>query len=56
MSLIKKGIVPYEYLDSLGRFGETSLPSIESFYSNLYVEVFLKNIINLPKKSVKKEM
>ena len=33
--LIRKGIYPYEYIDSLDKFKETSLPSIEKFYSNL---------------------
>ena len=33
--LIRKGIYPYEYMDSWGKFEETSLPSIEKFYSNL---------------------
>ena len=32
--LIRKGIYPYEYMDSWGKFEETSLPSIEKFYSN----------------------
>ena len=33
--LIRKGIYPYEYMDSWDKFEETSLPSIEKFYSNL---------------------
>ena len=33
--LIRKGIYPYEYMDSWDKFKETSLPSIERFYSNL---------------------
>ena len=33
--LICKGIYPYEYMDSWDKFKETSLPSIEKFYSNL---------------------
>ena len=33
--LIRKGIYPYEYVDSWDKFDETSLPSIESFYSSL---------------------
>ena len=32
---IRKGIYPYEYMDSWDRFEETSLPSINHFYSNL---------------------
>ena len=33
--LYKKGIYPYEYMDSWERFKETSLPKKESFYSKL---------------------
>ena len=33
--LIQKGIYPYEYMDSWDRFKETSLPSINHFYSYL---------------------
>ena len=33
--LLRKGVYPYEYLDNLERFNETSLPNKESFYSNL---------------------
>ena len=33
--LIRKGIYPYEYMDSWDKFEETSLPRIEKFYSNL---------------------
>jgi len=33
--LYKKGIYPYEYMDSWGRFGETRLPDKEKFYSKL---------------------
>ena len=33
--LIRKGIYPYEYMDSWDKFKETSLPSIEKFHSNL---------------------
>ena len=32
---IRKGIYPYEYMDSWDRLEETSLPVIKSFYSNL---------------------
>ena len=31
----KKGIYPYEYMDSFESFGETKLPEKERFYSNL---------------------
>ena len=33
--LLKKGIYPYEYMDSFERFGETKLPDKEKFYSSL---------------------
>ncbi|KAL9960469.1 hypothetical protein ACROYT_G033932 [Oculina patagonica] len=36
--LFKKGIYPYEYMDSWERFNETSLPEKEKFYSKLYDE------------------
>ena len=36
--MLRKGVYPYEYMDSWERFNETSLPSKESFYSNLNME------------------
>ena len=36
--LLRKGVYPYEYMDSWERFNETSLPSKKSFYSNLNME------------------
>ena len=36
--LLRKGVHPYEYMDNWERFNETSLPSKESFYSNLNME------------------
>jgi hypothetical protein len=33
--LARKGIYPYEYIDSFDRFNETQLPPIEKFYSSL---------------------
>ena len=36
--LLRKGVYPYEYIDNWERFNETSLPSKESFYSNLNME------------------
>ena len=33
--LVRKGIYPYEYMDSLDRFDETSLPPASSFYGKL---------------------
>ena len=39
--LLRKGVYPYEpyeYMDSWGKFNETSLPDKEAFYSNLNLE------------------
>jgi hypothetical protein len=33
--IIRKGVYPYEYIDSHIKFNETSLPPIEKFYSSL---------------------
>ena len=33
--LLKKGIYPYEYMDSFEKFGETKLPQKKKFYSSL---------------------
>ena len=33
--LFRKGVYPYEYMDSWERFDETALPPIEKFYSSL---------------------
>ena len=34
--LIRKGIFPYEYINSRNKFYETAFPSKESFYSSFY--------------------
>ena len=36
--LLRKGVYPYEYMDSWERFSEASLPSKEDVYSNLNME------------------
>ena len=36
--LLRKGVYPYEYMDSWERFNETSLPDKEAFHSNLNME------------------
>ena len=32
---LRKGVYPNEYMDSLDKFDETELPSIDKFYSKL---------------------
>ena len=36
--LLRKGVYPYEYMDSWEKFNETSLPIKEDFYSHLNME------------------
>ena len=36
--LLRKGVYPYEYMDSWEKFNETILPPKEAFYSNLNLE------------------
>ena len=36
--MLRKGIYPYEYMDSWEKFNETSLPSKEDFYNKLNME------------------
>ena len=36
--LLRKGVYPYEYMDSWEKFDETSLPDKEAFYSILNME------------------
>ena len=36
--LLRKGVYPYEYMDSWEKFDKTTLPPKESFYSNLNLE------------------
>ena len=36
--LLRKGVYPYEYMDSWERFNETSLPPRKAFYSELNLE------------------
>ena len=48
--LLKKGVSPYQYMDSWERFNETLLPSKESFYSELNLEGITNEDHNHPKK------
>ena len=36
--LLRKGVYPYEYMDSWKRFNETTLPNKKVFYSKLFLE------------------
>ena len=36
--LLRKGVYPYEYMDSCKKLDETTLPPKEVFYSNLNLE------------------
>ena len=36
--LLRKGVYPYEYMDSWERFNKASLPDKKAFYSELYLE------------------
>ena len=36
--MLRKGVYPYEYMDSWERFNETSLPPKKAFYSELNLE------------------
>ena len=36
--LLRKGVYPYEYMDSCERFNETSLPDKKAFYNELGLE------------------
>ena len=38
ISLLQKGVYPYEYMDDWEKFNETSLPEKEDFYSHLNME------------------
>ncbi|KAK3772394.1 hypothetical protein RRG08_031418 [Elysia crispata] len=38
--LLRKGVYPYEYMDSWGRFEETKLPPKEAFYSSSQAQIF----------------
>ena len=48
--LLKKGVYPYEYMDSWERFNEALLPSKESFYSELHKEDITDEDYNHAKK------
>ena len=37
--MLRKGVYPYEYMNSWKRSDETPLPEQEDFYSNLNIEI-----------------
>ena len=55
--LLRKGVYPYEYMDTWERFSEISLPNKEDFYSNLNMEnindIDYRHANNVFKSSVK---
>ena len=38
VSLLRKGVYPYEYINSWKKFNETAFPNKKAFYSNLFLE------------------
>ena len=48
--LLRKAIYPYEYIDSLERFDENTIPAKKAFYSELHLE----NITDKDYEHVKK--
>ena len=51
--LLRKGVYPYEYMDDLEKFNETSLLEIEDYDSHLNMEILLKQIMHTQKEFVK---
>ena len=47
----RKGVYPYDYMDSFDRFNETKLPSKHDFYSILNKNTFQMNNISMLKMS-----
>ena len=53
--LLRKGVYPYEYMDSWERFNETSLPDKTTFYSSLNMED-ITDVDHMDAKRVFKEV
>ena len=45
--LLRKGVYPYEYMDSWVKFDEPSLSDKETFYSNLNIKALKTLIIDM---------
>ena len=58
--LLRKGVYPYEYMDSWERFNETSLSDKEAFYSSLnmedFTDVYHRHVNNVFKKFKLKQL
>ena len=52
--LLRKGVYPYEYMDSWERFNKTSLPPKKYFYSELNLEDITDKSYNHAQKVFKK--
>ena len=52
--LLRKGVYPYEYMDSWEKFDETSLPPKKDFYSELNLEDISDSDYEYTKKVFKK--
>ena len=50
--LLRKGVYPYDYMDSWKRFEEESLPDKESFYSELNKEYISDSDYEHAKKGI----
>ena len=53
ISLLRKGVYPYEYMDDLETFNEKTLPEKEGFYSTLTIEVLQMQIKCMEKEFLK---
>ena len=53
--LLRKGVYPYEYMDSLERFNKTSIPPKKDFYSELILEGISDKDYYLHAQKVSKE-
>ena len=51
--LLRKGVYPYEYMDSWEKFDETTLPSKKPFYSELRLQDITDKTIIMLKKCLK---